>query len=62
MGILRFAQIATLGFRNDLAPASDGAAQPERFRLFRKAPMEQDCFYRPVLEDHASALKLAQSL
>lgn len=62
MGILRFAQIATLGFRNDIAPASEGDPKAKRFKLFRKAPMEQDCFYRPVLEDHTSALKLAQSL
>lgn len=62
MGLLRFAQIATLGFHNDIAPTSESAAKSKRFRLFRKAPMEQDCFFRPVLEDHESALKLAQSL
>jgi hypothetical protein len=61
MGIVRLAQIAMLGFRNDLAPVSE-LAPAKRARSARKASVEQDCFFRPILEDHASALKLAQSV
>lgn len=60
MGILRFAQIATLGFRNDLS--EERAVSFRLPRILRRPRYEADCFFRPVIEDHGAALKLAQSL